>query len=204
MSTGKTLGIIAAIGAGIWFATSRVFNIKEAIDKLSVSNPRIKVNFAALTVALDVWVDINNPASVDIPFEYYAGSVLYAGSEIGKFNSNYQGQNVTLKQRSFTPVNFKVNINNLQTIWKLKGLLQSLASGNKDVDSNITIRSAIYAGGFDVPVNFVYSLKTQTVIAGISGRRKKLKQAPPLPPPPPIEVEELQEESNLSGFVYAV
>jgi hypothetical protein len=171
---GKTLGLVAG-GIGLaWWLSSKAFNMKEAIGKLSATNPKIKIALKGLNILLDVTVSIVNPASVDIPFEYYAGSIFYANGKIAAFNYNGDGKAVSLKARSATPLNFTVNISTANVVLKLVQLIRALSS-TKKFDTSVGVQSAIYAAGFDVPVNFVYDLKTQTQISGI-GRAKFFKR----------------------------
>ncbi len=164
---GKTIGLlVGAAGLAYWLST-KAYNLKEAISKLSATNPRIKASFTALTLSLNVKIDVVNPSSADIPFEYYAGTINYAGSEVAKFNYNYQGRRVIIPQRGLITLDFVVNVSNLQTLWKLKAIIQSLIQGNKNIDSKFYVTSAIYAGGFDVPVNFVYDMRQQAVVSGV-------------------------------------
>lgn len=174
MANSKGL-LFAGIGvAALAYFASKAVNLKQAIARLTATNPKIKIALQGLNVVLNITVDIVNPGSVDIPFEYYTGIVLYDNAKIADFTYNGNGKNILLKGRSATPLTFKVNVATAQTVIKLARVLKALVGQGK-VDTMVAVQSSVYAAGFDVPVNFVYDLKTQSVVSGI-GRVKFLKK----------------------------
>lgn len=193
------LGLGAAIVYGIY---AKWNNVKNAIPKISVSNPTIsaKPSIKALSIVLDITIDVNNPGSSDIPFDYYTGTVLYAGGKIADFNFNNNGKIVNLKARSKTPLAFQISIANLTVAYKIIKLLKAV-SQNLPVDTKLEVRSSFYAAGIDVPVNYVYDIKTLSV-GRVNFFRKKIA------PPPPVvivndEIEtEAVTEPNVEGYEY--
>ena len=174
--------LLLGIGAGalVYFG-SRAVNLKQAIAKLTATNPKIKIALQGIRIVLDITVDIVNPGSVDIPFEYYTGILLYDNAKIADFTHNGNGKNILLKGRSATPLTFKVNIATASTIFKLVKVIKALSNQAK-VDTLMAVQSSVYAAGFDVPVNFVYDLKTQAVVSGVGKVKffKKLIKAMPI------------------------
>ena len=178
---GKSL-LFLGIGAGaLAYFGSKAVNLKQAIAKLTATNPKIKIAFQGIKIVLDITVDILNPGSIDIPFEYYTGIVLYDNAKIADFTHNGNGKNILLKGRSTTPLTFKVNVATASTIFKLVKVIKALSSQAK-VDTLMAVQSSIYAAGFDVPINFVYDLKKQEVVSGIGRIKffKKLAKAIPI------------------------
>lgn len=227
MAKGSNILGIGLIGGALLYLGGKAFNIKEAVKKLSVSNPKItaKPNIKGLNILIDISLQIFNPGSVDIPFEYYAGTLIYDTTKIADFNFNGNGKAIILKARSKTPLAFQVSVTNVNTAYKLLQVIKAIKK-NLPVDTKIAVNSSIYAAGLDVPVNFIYDLKKLEVISGI-GRarffqkaaqaivqraafRKQRRMAPvPVvvpPPPPPVleaaaEVTPPIENNSVEGYV---
>ena len=74
---GNILGIRLGVAA-LAYLCGKAYNIKEAVKKRSVSNPQItaKPNIKGLNILVDISLQILNPGSVNIPFEYYADTIV--------------------------------------------------------------------------------------------------------------------------------
>lgn len=168
MVKGSNILLLGGAAAAVYFFGAKAFNLKEAVKKIYVTNPKItaKPTVKALNVAINLSVKIVNPASVDIPFEYFSGTIIYDGLKLSDFNYSGTGKNIVLKARTATPVEFTVSVTNLNVLWKVVNLLKAVAA-NKPYDTKFAVNSSIYAAGFDVPVNFVYDMKTLSVVSGI-------------------------------------
>lgn len=150
------------LGGGAYLVTQAA-NTAGAIKRLTVRTGRIKkVTFKGLSLDAAIELIIQNPGSVDIPFEYYTGTISHGGTKISDFTFNGQGKNIILKGRSDTPVLFNATINSLGFIAKFVQILKDIQAG-KPVDTKIAINSSLYAAGFDIPVNFVHDLKPGAV-----------------------------------------
>lgn len=164
-----------AIGAGIYFLATRAANAAQTLGKLSVVGGKIKkLSFKGLfSIDVQVELKVNNPGSISIPLEYYTGTISHAGTKISNFTFNAQQKNVELHARTITPVLFNLSISTISFVTKLANVIKDLAAGNK-VDSILQINSSLYAGGFDLPVNFTHDLKPGSV-QGIAGVKATLE-----------------------------
>lgn len=162
----RNLLLITGGAAAIYYLGVKAFNIKEAVKKLSATNPKLtaKPGINILQAVFEMSLDIANPGSTNIPFEYYAGTIIYEGSKIADFNFN--GSGMVLKARSKTPIRFTVTISNTKFILSLIKIINAISRKQK-VNSTFAINSSIYAAGADVPINFVYDIASQEVISGI-------------------------------------
>lgn len=168
MVKGRNFLFIGAGVAALYYLGAKAYNIKEAVKRLSVTNPKIaaRPSIKALNIFIDISVDIVNPGSSDIPFEYYAGTIIYDSTKIADFNFNGNGKSIILKARSKTPLAFQVSVTNINTFYKITKIIIAV-NKNLPVDTKIAINSSIYAAGLDVPVNFIYDIKKLEVVSGI-------------------------------------
>lgn len=168
MASTKNLLPLALIGGAALLAFRAVNNTVQTVGRLSVSNAKVKkIKFTGLKFEVELEVVVNNPGSVDIPFEYYTGSITHAGTKISDFTFNGQGKNVILKARNVTPVTFNLSIGAVSLVMKLVQLVNDITQGKK-VDTIFKISSNLYAAGIDIPVNFTHDIKPG-VISGING-----------------------------------
>jgi len=74
---GKIVGTRLGVAA-LAYLCGKAYNIKEAVKKCSVSNPKItaKPNIKGLNILVDISLQILNPGSVNIPFEYYVDTIV--------------------------------------------------------------------------------------------------------------------------------
>ena len=181
---GKNLLLIGAGVAAVAYLGTKAYNIQAAIAKLSVSNPKIKIALNGLKIVLDITLNVINPGSTDIPFSYYVGTISYTGTKLADFRYDGNGKTVTLKARTATPISFTLNVPAINFITKITQLIRAISQGG-GVDTKISVESSVYAAGVDVPVNFLYDLKTQSTVSGaaVTGIGKirlfkKFKKAP--------------------------
>lgn len=168
MAKGSKIGLVIGGVSLLYWLSTKAYNIKNAITKLSAANPRIKMQLRGLQIIINVGLAIVNTSSVDVPFTYYAGDILHDGTKIASFNYNYQGQSVMIKARSVTPINdIIITISNVSMLLRLTKVINALYQYGTSINTKLEVRSAIYAAGFDAQVNFVYDLKTQTVVSGV-------------------------------------
>ncbi len=151
------------IGGGLIYLLTKASNAIQTVRNLSVQLGRIKnVNFKGLSIDVTLELQVNNPGSVDIPFEYYTGTITHAGSKISSFTFNGTGQNIVFKRYSLTPVTFVLSISSINLVYQLVQLVTDIKNGRK-VDSMFYIASTLHTTGVDIPVNFSYDIKPGAV-----------------------------------------
>ena len=86
----------------------KAYNIKEAVKKRSVSNPKTTANpdIKGLNILVDIILQILNHGSVNVPFEYYAGTIVYDTTEIADFNFNGNDTATAVKSTQQNPAGF--------------------------------------------------------------------------------------------------
>lgn len=155
-----TYGVIGA--AGIYLA-SKAYNATNAVKNLAVSRARIsKVKLNLFSIDITMMLEVNNPSSVTIPFDYFTGSILYQGNKLANFGFDGHGQNIQLKSRSITPVTFLVAVSTPALVSKIFQLLKDIGYGKK-VDTIFTIQGTFSAAGVDIPVSFTYDIRPGAV-----------------------------------------
>ena len=108
-------------------------------------------------------MDVYNQNSQSIPFEYYYGDIYYQGKVISNFTFDGQGKNIVFPGRSTTLVPFALTIKNFNIVTELISVFAAIKS-KKKVDSVFEIKSAVYAAGVDIPVNFSYDIASNSTI----------------------------------------
>ncbi|MEO5892261.1 MAG: hypothetical protein ABIQ31_18585 [Ferruginibacter sp.] len=163
----KILPIVLG-GTALYFIAKTGLNTAQALKRLSYTNPKVKFKkISLLGIELELTLDIVNPASADIPLDYFTGQINYAGKNISSFTFNANGKNTIIKARGITTVPFTINIKNIATISTLVKIANDISSPAKTVSPVFDIAGSLFAAGFDVPVNFQYDLKTNSVASGI-------------------------------------
>lgn len=152
------------------YAFAKGANTVNAIRSLNYTRPRIKVGkFNLLSgLALEITLDFINNSSEDISIEYFTGNILYRGSNLAAFTFNGNGQNQVIKARSTTSVPFTVLLKTLSAIQVITQIITAITSGG-NLSTVITVKGSFYAAGVDVPVNFDYDVKSQTLVS-VNGR----------------------------------
>ena len=166
---GKNLLLLGGGAAVLYYLSTKAYNIRQAVKKISFTNPRItaKPDIKLLRTVFTLSLEIVNPGSADIAFEYYAGTIIYAGKKISDFR--FDGVK-TLRSRSKTPVSFEVTVSNPGVITSLVKIIKAIAQ-KKKIDSIIAVNGSLYAAGIDVPVNFVYDIAKQEQVSGVGKMR---------------------------------
>lgn len=163
---------VALIGGGIYLAT-RAWNTGQAVKRLEYSNPRVRVaKVGLLKTELEITLDLKNPASTDVYLDYFSGNINYANKKLSSFTFN-AGKSVNLRGRQITTVPFTIVISNLGALQTIAALVKAITAGGK-VNTVLNIDGGIYAAGLDVPVNFNYDLKSNT-LAGIGSCKATLE-----------------------------
>ena len=175
MSLKKSLPWIGLAAVGVYAASRWIVNTTQSVGKLTYGNPQIKItDVGLLNTKMEIRLDITNPASVDIPLDYFTGNVNYMGKKLSSFTFNANGANVLVKARSVTTLPFNLIVSNINALGDLVKLVEALATGG-DVSTVLNVTGSFYAAGYDVPVSFNYDLKTQSVVSGIGSVKATLE-----------------------------
>jgi LEA14-like dessication related protein len=154
---------IAIIGAGAYYVATRAFNTAQAVGRLKVVGFKVqKFNASPFNMSMDILLKVENPGSANIPLEYYTGSIIYNGATLSQFSFNGNGKNFSFKARGITEIPFTARISNIGAIAQVINLVKKIALREK-VDTVFEIKSNLFAGGIDLPVNFSHDLKPSVV-----------------------------------------
>jgi len=104
---GNILGIRLGVAA-LAYLCGKAYNIKEAVKKRSVSNPQITANpnIKGHNILEDISLQILNPGSVNIPFEYYTDTIVYDTTKMADFNFNGNDTAIAVKSTQQNPAGF--------------------------------------------------------------------------------------------------
>lgn len=164
--TKKSLLIPLALGGAVTyflFATK-----KQAIERISIKGGSMKMDKTQTNITQAVFIltlNIYNPNSTEIKFEYFQAFVSRAGSRLGEFLYNGVGKNMVLKPRDITPVPFTIRFSNIGLVSNIVDIVKQLLNNTPQLVSLVLdIDGIITAGGLDLPVNVSFDIKTQQLI----------------------------------------
>ncbi len=166
--------IIGGLGAAAYLAATG-FNTKNAVVNLEYTNPKVtltKVKFG--NIELQMTIDFRNNSSQNVSMDYFTGNVNYQGKLLSSFTFDGNGKNIVIAARKTTTVPLTVIVKNLGALQTIAALVRALAA-KKGIATIINIDSRFYAAGIDIPVNFDWDLKTNSLattskkVAGIGG-----------------------------------
>ena len=161
MAKAKMLMWPLSIVAATYLAV-KAYGVKNAVQNLTASNPKIsKIKIHPLSIDLQITMDEYNQNSQSIPFEYYYGDIYYQGKVISNFTFDGKGKNIVFPGRATIPVPFALTIKSFNIVTELISVFAAI-KGKKKIDSVFEIKSAVYAAGVDIPVNFSYDVASNT------------------------------------------
>lgn len=158
-----------ALGAGIaYLAIRNVSNKWQALQRLSYSNPKVKVkSISLLNMELEMSLDIINSNTADLTLDYFTGIVNYQGKQLTTFTFNANGKNTVIEGRKTTTIPFTLIVKNIQALGTIVKLISAISAG-KTTSTIINVDGILFAAGFDVPVKFDYDIKAGNVVKSTS------------------------------------
>lgn len=152
--------LIPALLLGAVVVAARVNDTKNTVPKLQVVGSRLgKPKISLLRANIPIELDVMNPTSSPVNFEYYAGNIVYSGANLASFSFNGNNGNYTITPRTTTTIKFDLSITNLNVLNKVKDIVMKIIN-KQPVTSVITIDSTFFALGRDLPVKFSVDLKS--------------------------------------------
>jgi hypothetical protein len=144
--------------------------MKDQLQRITVTNAHLGKPSVSLTeTKIPIVLDVYNPNSSIIKFDYFQGFVSRAGIRLGDFAFDGKGQKIELKGRGVTPITFNVRLTTLGVVRSLFNIISNL-SNQKPQDTIFTVDGIYSAGGFDIPVKFSYDVKKNAVVkTGVAG-----------------------------------
>jgi len=160
--------VIPALAVGYLFY-SGMKSMGERLQKCEISSFKLgKLSIGLQQTTIPVVLNIFNPNNTDVPAEYFRGIISRAGKKVGDFTFDSKGERILLKARQETPITFNIRITTVGVLSNLVNIFKNLFAA-KPLDTVFTISGIISIGGFDLPVNFAYDVKTQKVVSGVAG-----------------------------------
>lgn len=159
----KTNSMLLLGGAGVaaYFLVRKAHGTAVAAKALEYTNPKITFGkFKFTSIELAMTIDFVNPSSTPIAMEFFTGNVGYAGKILSSFTFDGNGKNIVIGARKTTTVPLTLVIKTPAALISIVKLLKKVASGEK-VDTVIAVDGRFYYAGVDLPVNFLWDLKTQ-------------------------------------------
>ena len=164
----KALMPLAIIGASAWYFMS-LKKTGEKITRCEISSFKLgKLSIGLQQTTIPVELQIFNPNSTDVPADYFRGIVKRAGIKIGDFTFDSLGKSTMIKSRRTTPLTFNVRVSSLGAIRNIVDVFKNLLAA-RPIDTVFTIEGIIAIGGFDVPVNYKWDVKSNKAVNQVSG-----------------------------------
>lgn len=161
----NTTGLLL-LGAGGYLAIT-AFNKVQAAKQISYRNPKVAhVSIGVQNITIQMSVDVVNPTTSDLPFDYFAGSISYKGSVLADFNFTGYGKDIYIKQRTTTTIPFQLTIPTVKLGVNLVNTIKNILNGNT-VDTVFTVHSTITVSGTSFPLDFSYDVKNSIGIGTI-------------------------------------
>lgn len=140
---------------------------KRALERVSIKGGSLKLDKSQTNITQAVFIltlQVYNPNSTNIQFEYFQAFVSRAGSRLGEFLFNGQGKNMVLKPRDITPVPFTIRFSNFGLVSNIVEIIKQLLNGGGLVSLVLDIDGILTAGGLDVPVKASFDMRTQQLV----------------------------------------
>lgn len=160
--------VVPALAVGYLFYTG-MKSMGERLQKCEISSFKLgKLSIGLQQTTIPVVLNIFNPNNTDVPAEYFRGIISRAGNKVGDFTFDSKGERILLKARQETPLTFNIRITTVGVLTNLVNIFKNLFAA-RPIETVFTVNGTISIGGFDLPVNFAYDVKTQKVVDSVNG-----------------------------------
>lgn len=151
------MNALLPVGAILLFFAGKT--LQQKLERISITGLHIKPGSISFTeVLLQVTLDVYNPNSSSLDFNFFNGYIYRNGIRLGRFDFNNSKGGAKIAGRGTTPVTFNVRITTAGVVGNLFNILKNIKN-QKAVDLTFSIDALLNVGGFDVPVKYSYNLK---------------------------------------------